>query len=283
MPIDLKKYNAELARMYYEDPGQKGFNLLLLGEYGSGKTFILRTARFPIHIDSFDPGGTKCLRDLIARGEIVADTRYESEDPYNPSVYEKWYREFNYRKREGYFDQFATYCLDSSTNWGKSVLGAFVKKNGGDPTAVPNYKQHYHFQKFDIMAYIRNILTISCDCIVTGHLAKEKDEDLGQIFFRYIATGDHAQTIPLLFDEIWIMQSYPSGEGVKYRVLTESTGQYQARSRLSAGGRLKTYEEPDIKAILHKVGLPTDNKPKLFSKEELANVRSRVLSKAPVQ
>ena len=50
---------------YNGDPLQKRFSALICGAVGAGKTFLLRTARFPIHIDSFDYGGTKCLEKWI--------------------------------------------------------------------------------------------------------------------------------------------------------------------------------------------------------------------------
>ena len=74
---------AELKRVqdfYKGDKLQKRFSALVTGETNAGKTFLLRTARRPVHIDSFDPGGTKGLRDLIASGDVVADTRYEDDD-----------------------------------------------------------------------------------------------------------------------------------------------------------------------------------------------------------
>ena len=79
---------AEARRVresYNNDAKQKSFNALVLGETGSGKTFLLRTARKPVHIDSFDPGGTKCLQEYIDKNEIIPDTRFESEDRLHPS------------------------------------------------------------------------------------------------------------------------------------------------------------------------------------------------------
>jgi len=80
---------AELKRVrdYYQgDPLQKRFSALITGETNAGKTYILRTARRPIHIDSFDPGGTKCLSDLIASGDVIADTTWENDDPFDPKA-----------------------------------------------------------------------------------------------------------------------------------------------------------------------------------------------------
>ena len=110
---ELKKVKA----YYDQDALQKRFSALILGESGAGKTFILRTARRPIHIDSFDPGGTKCLRDLINSGDVIADTQWEKEDPYNPKVFANWMRTIDIRLQTGYFEMFGTYSIDSASTW----------------------------------------------------------------------------------------------------------------------------------------------------------------------
>ena len=76
MPYDYKKELKQVKDYYNGDPLQKRFSALVTGETNAGKTFLLRTARKPVHIDSFDPGGTKCLRDLIKSGDIIADTQW---------------------------------------------------------------------------------------------------------------------------------------------------------------------------------------------------------------
>ena len=43
-----------------------------------------------------------------------------------------------------------------------------------------------------------------------------------------------------------------------------------ASSRLAADGKLSTFEEPDIKAILKKCGMPSDDKPLLYVPEKKA-------------
>ena len=261
MPLDIQKEIEELRQLYREDPRQGTFNLLLLGKYGTGKTFLLRTARKPVHIDSFDPGGTKGLRKYIEAGDIIVDTRWEREDPMDPSVFAAWYPTFNARRESGYFDQFGTYCLDSSTTWAQAILGAYLKKKGG-VTSVPNYKEHYHYQMLDVRAYVKKMLDLPCDSILMGHLELKQEGEGGKIEYTYATTGKGTFIIPTLFDEVWVASTKETSTGVDYRLLTENDGLYSARSRLKADGLLDTYEVPDIKAILAKAGLsPADKEP----------------------
>ena len=106
MPYDAKTELKKVRDHYHEDPLQKRFSALVTGESGSGKSFLVRTCRKPIHIDSFDPGGTKCLRDLIDKGDIIADTSWEREDPYDPKRFGEWMKAVDIRLQTGYFEMF---------------------------------------------------------------------------------------------------------------------------------------------------------------------------------
>lgn len=260
--LKIKKSVEELQNLYKSDPRQDSLNVLLLGETGSGKSYLFATARKPIHVDSFDPGGTKGLRDYIKRGDIIVDTRWEKEDPTNPSVYDKWRRVFDDRVSMGYFDLFGTYVLDSSTTWSESIMNWILKK-AGLSGAPPRWAHDYVPQKIEVRNKIRKMLDLPCDFFITGHLEGSKDEVTGGMSYRYMTTGKGVVTLPLLFDELWVMDPKETAKGVEYRILTRSTGRHLARSRLAKGGLLETYEKPDIKAILKKARLPTEDKPKI--------------------
>jgi len=250
----------KLRKMYNEDPKQASFNALVLGEMGSGKTFLLRTARLPIHIDSFDPGGTKCLRDEIAARKVIPDTRYESEDRLHPTMYQIWKTEFMRRKNDGYFEAVGTYCLDSSTRWAEAIMNRILQKAGiaGEP---PRFTKDYTPQKIEIQNMLNLCLDLPCDFILTGHMEQTKDEGTGMVTYRFMTTGKGALIIPTLFDEVWVMSPKETSSGVAYRILTQNTGTYTARSRLAKGGMLETYEEPNIKKILVKAGMKVEDKP----------------------
>ena len=106
--LDARIEAERLRTRYASDPRQHSFRVLITGESGTGKTHLLRTARRPVHVDSFDPGGTLVLRDLIERGHVVADTIYETEDRTNPTMFREWARTFTQRVNGKYFESFGT-------------------------------------------------------------------------------------------------------------------------------------------------------------------------------
>jgi hypothetical protein len=270
---------AELKRVtdyYNQDPLQKRFSALVTGETNAGKTYLLRTARMPLHIDSFDPGGTKSLRDLIRSesnptGQIVADTRWEDDDPFEPKSFAEWMKAIDLRIKLGYFEQFGTYCLDSATTFGEAVMsyGLGNKSRAGE---TPQHNHDYMPQKTYMTNYIRKLMKLPCDFILTGHL--REIEELVRIDvktgiktkntkYRFYTVGQAVVTIPLLFDEIYVITGREGRDGPKREMLIDSLGTYVARSRLKSKGLLNAIEEPDIKLLLKKSGFDPSDKPKL--------------------
>jgi len=274
MPYDPMKELKRVTDYYNQDPLQKRFSAIVTGETNAGKTYLLRTARFPIHIDSFDPGGTKCLTGLIRseknpNGQIVADTSWETEDPFTPKAFAEWKKVTNIRLNTKYFDMFGTYCLDSLTTFGKAVMNFQL---GMDDRAgeVPKFNWDYNPQRNEIENFIRKLMNLSCDFILMGHLREiEKllaiDPKTGikrtEIKYRLHVTGQSVITIPLLFDELYTIIG--KGNPPKREMLIDSLGTYIARSRLKRNGKLEATEEPDIRKILKKIGLAWEDKKKL--------------------
>ena len=56
------------------------------------------------------------------------------------------------------------------------------------------------------------------------------------------------------FDEFWGMRVSRIGQDVKRELVVNSDGVYIAKSRMDggSGGKLETYEEPNIAAIMEK-------------------------------
>jgi len=260
--LEIKKKASEIQQMYQDDKTQDSFNLLCVGESGTGKSYLLRTARLPIHIDSFDPGGTKCLRDEIGKGQIIADTRWENDDPFKPSVWNKWVKESQARMKMGYFDALGTYVIDSGTKWADSIMNNILKI-AGIPGVTPRFTKDYNPQKTQILNWIKYLMRVPCDFIMTGHLEPSKDDVTGSITYRLLTVGKAQQLIPLEFDEIWVTSTKSRASGVEYSIITAHTGPFLASTRIGKGGIFDTYETPDIKKLLKKAGLPCEDKPLL--------------------
>jgi len=272
MPYDPMKELKRVTDYYDQDPLQKRFSAIISGESNSGKTFLLRTARFPIHIDSFDPGGSKCLTPWIKKGDIVVDTSWENENPFTPTAFAEWMKTTNIRLESGYFDMFGTYSLDSLTTFGDAVMNyqLNMKNRAGE---TPQRNHDYMPQKVFIQNYIRKLMNLTCDFILTGHLNTIEDiisiePKTGitrkNVKYRLNTTGRAVVTLPLLFDELYVITGKGEGrDGPKREMLIDSLGTYIARSRLKSDGRLSAIEEPNIKNLLKKAGLNWKDKPKL--------------------
>jgi len=276
-PLDARIEAEKLRTLYESDPMQQSFSVLLLGEKGSGKTSILKTARKPVHIDSFDPGGTIPLRDEIKKGNIVADTRWENENPLRPTVYREWKRTFEERLGSNYFSRFGTYCLDSSTVWSQAIMNYVLltvdKKGDATTTHVgepPKWNRDYKPQRNEIELQLKRMLTIPCDRILTGHLAPVFDTRIvggeeQQVLcgYRMLTTGQGDVIIPLWFSEQWLTWRSESSTGVNYQILTRMKGFYKGSTRIG-GGKFAELEEPNIKNLLKKAGWPSEDKESLF-------------------
>lgn len=259
MAIDIKKEFADIQAMYNGQAQQATFSALVYSDFGAGKTEFTKTGRRPIHNDSFDPRGTKTVRDEIAAGWYLADTRFEIEDPMKPSAFELWDREYHRRKREGYFDYIGTYVIDSATTWSSAAMNVILKKAGrcgGSPQ-----QNDYLPAMTMIENAIKDMLTLPCDVILTAHLDVDKDEATGKMFVGPLFVGKLKQRIPLLFDELYNLQVKRTAKGDEYQLLTRGDGIFKARTRLGKGGIFEAIEKPDIKGLLKKAGYSTEDKP----------------------
>lgn len=259
MGIDVKKEFEEIRARYAEGMKHSGYNAMVYGYMGSGKTHLLGTARKPVLIHAFDPGGEKTLADQIESGEVLVDARFQSEDAKKPTAFRSWEREFDRLRNSDFFEHIGTFAIDSITTWSEALMNAILKAQGR-AGGIPQM-QDYLVQINTIRDYVKIITALPCDVILTGHVDTEKDEVTGRITTGIMVTGKLKEKIPLLMDEVYMTMAKETSKGIEYSILTRNTGLFKARTRIGRNGTFDTYEEPDIKHLLRKAGMNTDDKP----------------------
>jgi hypothetical protein len=258
MTLDIKKELSDLQTMYKDNARTSTFNALIYGPMGTGKTNITRTCRKPVLIHSFDPGGTKTVRDEVDKGTIFVDNRFEVEDPMNPNAFANWDKEYHRLKQGGVFDKIGTYVIDSGTTWSGSAMNVVLKKAG---RAGGTPQQNDYLPTMVMLENaIKDITSLPCDVILIAHEDTDKDEASGKMFVGPLFIGKLKYRIPILFDEIYYACTKETSAGVNYFFLTRATGLYKARTRLGNRGIFETYETQDIKALLKKAGYNNEDK-----------------------
>lgn len=270
--LTIRKQAEEIKKLYEEDPRSLTFNAIVYGSLKVGKTSLLRTCPKPVLIHSFDPSGTLVLRDLIDKGEVLADTRFEREDPFKPTACRLWEDSFNYLYRKDFFSHVGTFVIDSMTTWNQVIMyeviarAAKAKKNrevGGSPQ-----EQDWLPAMSFIENYMRKFLSLPCHCILLGHADQQKDRDGNIIGDLGILTfGKLRERVPALFSEIYYLRMKDYKKETR-ELLTKPTYGIQCGSRLGFGGKLDKTEPPDIKKIMKKCGLDISDKPLFKDLEE---------------
>jgi hypothetical protein len=276
--VDHLKSIQEVTKAYKDNAEKKGFNALVYGDTGTGKTRLIKTARRPIYAYIFDPQGQVTIRDEIYHpetnptGYIIADTRFQYDDPRDPKAYRAWENDYRQKRLNGFFDLFSTVAFDSITTWAQLIMNRVLKDAGRQPGGQVKYEGHtiesyglpfqqdYGPEMSMIAHMIRDMLSLPCDCIFTAHPDKTTDSVSGKMFIGPMVTGKLKAKLPLLFTEIYAAVTQQTSAGPTWKLLTKNDGLYMARTRLGKEGIFATYEDPDIKALLKKAKVPTEDK-----------------------
>lgn len=266
--LDIQKRFEEIKKIYKSNIEKRGFNALIYGDKGARKTTLLKTARKPVLIDSFDPGGGRVLVDEVDKGGIIVDSRWEHDDPKNPSAWRDWLIEMDKREKEGMFDYVATYAVDSLTVLQMVSMNRVLKERGradGIPETGKGRENDYVVSQSAIERIVERILGLHCDTIFTAHPDLREEEGTKKKFIGPLLTGQMATRLPLLFDELYYAKvevvHEKTGDKTVGKLLTVNDGLYRASSRLGRMGLLNVWEDQDIKAILRKCKMPAEDKP----------------------
>jgi len=267
MTPSVKQQAEAIRNQYNEYSSYNTFSALVMGIYGVGKTSLITTMPRPILIESFDPKGTVVVERLypeeIKNGNILI-RRYWDEDFRKPTEYLRWEDQWEADLESGFLDQLGTYAIDSLTTLLDALANYFSIKLQRDRTkqklAMNDYLVIYDLMK----NIIKRSSSRNCNFITTGHLVEEQDETTSKVEARLKTFKGLKTDIPLLFTEKYVLQKRMQSGIPKYELLATSAGRYEASTQLGAGGKINPIEEPNLKAIMKKVGMDNSDKPSLI-------------------
>lgn len=256
---DARKRLTELRKRYTDDARNSSFNALIIGDTGTGKTRLIGTARRPILVHSFDPGGPKTIRHLIEAGDVVVQSFEVEGSPAD--AFASWERAITELRRNDWemLRMFGTFALDSLTLWFDAMIRDILRQQRQETMRIQDWGVALSTTK----DYMTMLTGAPADFLATCHISLVKDEVTGKVDTKPSLAGQSGDKLPLLFDEVYTMLTERGSSGTAYKLLTQNDGYYKARTRLGNRGQLQAKEEPDIKAILKKCGMSTDDKPKL--------------------
>ena len=262
--LKVKERVSEI-RARYEEGSSNTVNLLVIGDYGTGKTQLASTCPTPIFIDSFDPGGTKtrALQPMIKKGDIIVDDQWETDSWKRPGAFRQWEKDMEQRMKEGFFEHFSWYLLDSATKWAMSMMFEILSKAGraGKGPQI----QAYLVQQLTAADWLGQLMDLPCNVMVTGHIGVDKDEVTGKMETGLLMWGKLAQQVPLVFDEKYVCRVDQKSSGPEHKLLTKNDGMYKAETRMG-GDLFSQFEDMNIRTLLKKAGKPSEDKPSLVEK-----------------
>jgi hypothetical protein len=258
---------AEEIKAQYESSSSSFSNFLIYGDFGTGKTQIASTCPTPVFIDSFDPGGTKtaALQPLISSGDIIVESRWETDRWRDPFAYRAWEKEMAARRKIDFFSHIGTYMLDSITKWADSMMWEITRakgRKGQNPQL-----QDYLAQQLTAVDELGILMSLPCHVIVTGHIGTQKDEATGKLETSLMLSNKFAEKVPLVFDEKYVARAIESKGESEYLLLTKNNGYYKAETRMG-GTTFDQLEKPDIRALLRKAKKDASNRPSLFEEKK---------------
>lgn len=248
--LDVKAEINKIRQMYEDGATTKYVNWLVIGNMGTGKTYSLQTLPRPLLVHSFDPGGSKVLRDGVKDGSIIVE-QFEEDSAAKPQAFKRWESRLLQHLASGFFNHFASYAIDSATTLQECLLHQVINQMGGGKNPHRPELQHYQVMISTMKDIVKTVTTLDLHTVLIGHVDMDKDEVTGRMVANIAATGKLRRGLPILYDEVYIAEVLNKPKGPEYSWITQPRGNYHARSRLA---NIDASEEQNFKRLMEKSG-----------------------------
>lgn len=226
------------------DPKKK-INLLLVGDYGTGKTCVSGTLPGKVHICDFDGKVASLAAHLKhTNPDKLSNISYEQ---YLPTKKTPGAAGTKFNDDMGKLEKLASednfpydaMCFDSLTTMSDELMFHLVKMNPGIKRVVyrgviaPSLEDYKIFRIF-MKQMITTLLTFPCHVIFTAHIERSKDEHTGRIIQAPMFTGKLANELPIYFDEVYktVIEEDKRG-ALTYMAQTKADKQFNCRSQIA--------------------------------------------------
>lgn len=207
-----------------------GVKMLVYGQAGSGKTWLIRTLPDPVVLSA--EGGLLCLQDADIPYIEIGDVA---------TLREAYLWLVGSEEARG----FQTVVLDSISEIAEVVLSA-EKRATKDP------RQAYGAMQDQLAELIRAFRDLPGRHVYMSAKLDKLQDETGRVLYSPSMPGSKAgQQLPHFFDEVLALIVERGQDGGIHRALMcHSDGLWQAKDR---SGRLDQWEAPDLGAIIKKI------------------------------
>ncbi len=226
----------------YDDINTK---IMLLGDYGAGKSHFCATIPGNIYVFDFD-------------GHILGyrhrDDVWFDQFPLSYLGWVKFEKALNQVRQDVAEGKYRTVVVDSLTSMTDVAMERAMQldpKRG--PDEGPIWNVHFMIVRNLMEAKLHKILSWNCNVIFNGHWKLHTDHKTGAIIGADpMLTGQLAVKIPGYFDEVYWCQGKSVGNKPEHWVHLVTRGHYKARSLLSGPQRLLPAKIPNDYPTLRK-------------------------------
>lgn len=207
------------------DVGKPKF--LLVGSGGAGKTSQLLTLPGKTFVYIFDPAALTTLRGSDIEYEMFTAERWNlaaqsltkgKSDPKKPEdasdVYNEWEKDYSNKLKSGFWDTVDNVAFDSFTTFADVVMDRVLHLNG----RAGQFPQQddWTAQMQSIMNVVRTFAAMDKLLIFTAHDEFKQDENTSRMQNILMLTGKLKIKVPLLFSDIWHLESQSNATETKY-------------------------------------------------------------------
>jgi len=212
----------------------RNLKILVLGDYGKGKSYFAASCPEPIYLIDTDRGGIGYAGKQVYVPDFLYDDSLRASQKLQmiETELDKLVQGGG-KLRIGDEDvQFRTFVLDSLTTFVRLAMQAALEKRPVAPDSPPIWNVHYPMVKTFADRLFDRLIKLPGIIVCIAHTDYLKDEVTGEIKALPAVTGNLKALVPALFDEVYFADTVQQKSGTQYILRLAPQGFKLARSRL---------------------------------------------------